>query len=145
MTATTEIKRGHRWKGGRKLLGDRYVLIRNPGHARAQSGYVYEHVLVAEQALGRPLSGKHPVHHVDENGMNNAGSNLVVCENGAYHKLLHKRKRAFEACGDPNAVFCYVCHGYDRQSEMHMYVTRTGNRIGNHRECRRVAATEIVS
>lgn len=49
-----------------------------------------EHVA---RVLGYALPRKAQVHHVDENPRNNANTNLVVCEDAAYHKLLHRRMR----------------------------------------------------
>jgi HNH endonuclease len=57
-------------------------------------GRVGLHVLVAEKALGKPLPKGAIVHHVDGNTLNNAPSNLVICQDQAYHCLLHKRQRA---------------------------------------------------
>ena len=54
------------------------------------------HRTIAEKALGKPLDSKHPVHHVDGDKTNNANSNLVICEDNAYHSLLHKRQRDLE-------------------------------------------------
>src|SRR3990167_9989532 len=47
------------------------------------------HILVAEKALGRPLPEGVEVHHHDENRQNNSNSNLVICQDVAYHRLLH--------------------------------------------------------
>lgn len=63
---------------------------------------VYEHVAVAETALGRRLPKGAHVHHIDENPRNNAPSNLVICQSAGYHKLLHLRARIVRAGGDPD-------------------------------------------
>jgi hypothetical protein len=85
-------------------------MVRAVGHPRAnKQGYVMEHILVAERALGKPLPPGAQVHHVDKDRTNNAPSNLVICEDAAYHQLLHNRMRAMDATGDPNTVRCGDC------------------------------------
>lgn len=46
------------------------------------------HIFVAEKILGRKLSKKEVVHHIDNNSINNDPSNLVVVTNSE-HKMLH--------------------------------------------------------
>jgi hypothetical protein len=53
----------------------------------------FEHVLIAEKALGKPLPKGAQVHHLNERKGDNRNRNLVVCPDDAYHKLLHKRAR----------------------------------------------------
>ena len=53
----------------------------------------FEHVLIAEKALGKPLPKGAQVHHLNERKGDNRNTNLVVCPDDAYHKLLHKRAR----------------------------------------------------
>lgn len=127
--------RHHKWNGGQRVGRNGYIEVRSPSHPRSHNGYVYAHVLVVEAALGRPLPGKHPIHHVDEARQNNTNGNLVVCENDAYHKLLHKRQRALDACGDANAIACKYCGDYSRQEDMHVFPTKTGNLVGYHPAC----------
>lgn len=50
-------------------------------------GYVYEHVVVAEQTLGRSLVGTEVVHHLDGDRANNQVTNLLVLERGQHAKL----------------------------------------------------------
>lgn len=98
---------------GRTHSPDGYVLVTCPvpGHPRAHGGrYILEHLLVAERALGRPLPRTVRVHHVNEIRTDNTPSNLVICENDAYHELLHVRARTLRAGGDPNSEkFCTGC------------------------------------
>lgn len=79
---------------------------------------VREHVLVAERALGRALPQGAVVHHVDENKSNNTPSNLVVCEDRAYHNLLHARIRALRETGHANHRPCRYCKRYDSPANL---------------------------
>lgn len=55
--------------------------------------YEYEHIRVAEAALGKKLPEGAEVHHLNKNKADNRPTNLVVCPDHAYHMLLHKRAR----------------------------------------------------
>lgn len=52
------------WRGGRTRHKAGDVMVRLPGHPRATSGrYVFEHILVAEELLGRYLLDGETIHH----------------------------------------------------------------------------------
>jgi DNA-binding XRE family transcriptional regulator len=53
---------------------------------------IYEHIVVMEKAIGRPLRKGEIVHHVNEDGHDNRPANLVLCENQAHHFRLHKEQ-----------------------------------------------------
>lgn len=84
---------GHpNWKGG--VIRDKhgYVLVYCPGHPRARSlgknrtpKYVLQHVLVAEQKLGRALLPKEVVHHRNGIPDDNRPENLEVFSTNAEH------------------------------------------------------------
>ncbi len=95
---------------------------------------IFRHVLIAEKALGRPLPPKAKVHHVDEDRSNDANGNLVICENQAYHQLLHRRMRALRACGHTTWRSCNVCHRYDDPANL--YVSPSGESVF-HQSCQR--------
>ena len=73
----------------------------------------YEHIRAVEAVLGYKLPSGARIHHVDYNGTNNIHENLVVCPSESYHKLLHIRQAAMEACGDPNWRKCMHCQRHD--------------------------------
>lgn len=122
-----------RWKGGRVTDPSGYVRLKLPAHPRAMpSGYVYEHIVVAEAANGRPLPKGVEIHHVNGDKGNNANSNLVVCPDRSYHLLLHMRTAALIATGDPNARVCRYCGQYGDQSDIRLV---SAKRRPEHREC----------
>lgn len=62
----------------------------------------------AECAFGHQLPSRAVVHHAD--GTRSESSPLVICEDAAYHRLLHVRMRVRAAGGDPNTDrICYTC------------------------------------
>lgn len=67
------------------------------------------HVELAENVLGRKIPQGVVVHHA-EGGFVGA---LVICENKAYHNLLHARMNAFAATHDPKKRKCKRCKQYD--------------------------------
>lgn len=64
------------------------VLFYLPDHPAAKKGFVYEHRLVVEKAIGRYLRRDEYVHHIDCDQANNAIENLVVLTD-AGHKKAH--------------------------------------------------------
>lgn len=81
---------------GNKIIKNRehgkgsHVLIRNPDHPRASiQGLVFEHILVAETMLDRPIEKKERVHHINCVKNDNRPENLFVCENDKEHFLIH--------------------------------------------------------
>jgi hypothetical protein len=130
------------WRGGRWVRRDGYVMVKAPDHPRADRvGYVLEHIPVAERALGRHLPERHPVHHVNEDPADNQPENLVICEDSAYHALLHQRARALRACGNPAWRICSLCKKYDAPENLYIHPTQNSAR---HRECYRAYRRQWV-
>lgn len=102
--------RPHGWRVG----NHGYVVMYDPTHPVAdRHGYVLQHAAIVAEALGHPLPPRACVHHVDEVRTNNANTNLVACENAAYHYLLHLRMRALAACGHADWRQCARCSRWD--------------------------------
>jgi hypothetical protein len=73
------------WKGG-KILVDGYMYIHAPDHPNAtKDGYMVEHRLVMEKKIGRLLSQKEVVHHIDGDKLNNKPHNLSLEESTGKH------------------------------------------------------------
>lgn len=87
------VKNSHKGNKYAKVRpnGGHHVLVLQHDHHRAnkRSGQVYEHILVAEEMLGRKLSKENVVHHINCVKSDNSPSNLVVCENQREHFLIH--------------------------------------------------------
>lgn len=73
-----------RQRGKPYLKAHGYVCLTINGRA------VYQHVHVAEMALGRSLRPGEVVHHINRNRSDNRPANLLVCSD-QYHRELHAR------------------------------------------------------
>ena len=117
-----EIKRTNDGRAMQRLL-----------HPRTrQVPYVFNYILVAEKALGKYLPLDAVVHHVDGNPTNDHPTNLVVCEDKSYHRLLHCRQRAHRESGNANWRLCYICHTYDAPENLKL---NPASRASYHRTC----------
>lgn len=105
------------------------------GHLRTHRDGKTElvHRIVVEDILGRRLPKDAVVHHINEDRADNRPQNLVVCENDAYHKLLHRRMRALAATGDANKRQCAYCREWDDREAMTDW-TASRNR-SYHKSC----------
>lgn len=106
----------NRWKGGRSVASNGYVLVRvGIGHHLADvRGYAYEHRVVAEGKLGRRLQPDEQVHHRDHNKQNNDPSNLEVVtaeEHRFEHRTVESERRR---PNEPNPRVSCACGCGDR-------------------------------
>lgn len=118
----------NQWKGGVTVDVFGYVRKLKAG------SYVGEHVLKSERALGRPLPAGAIVHHANEVKPDNRNSNLVICQDRAYHMLLHKRIRAYKATGSATAIKCTHCGVWGMAGDPTMRTHRSGTQ-SMHRTC----------
>lgn len=83
------------WKGGR-IIKDGYIQIKRP----AKRGYIYEHILIWEQAHGKSLPKGWVIHHYNGIKNDNRPSNLFA-KSKKQHRLvipeLQKRIQELEA------------------------------------------------
>ncbi|MGF6806255.1 hypothetical protein OKW30_001381 [Paraburkholderia sp. Clong3] len=73
--------------GNKGLTEQGYVVV-NLGRGKRQ----YEHILIAEKAIGRRLRRGEVVHHINTIRHDNRPQNLLVCTH-RYHLQLHARMR----------------------------------------------------
>jgi hypothetical protein len=93
MSAAHRGPRHPRWNGGRWEING-YIAVRvPPSHLfaamRIGAGYVYEHRLVMASSLGRCLSPKEVVHHINGVTSDNRIENLRLFESKAAHVSYH--------------------------------------------------------
>lgn len=90
--------------------GYRYVYAPNSVGAKTSGsykGYVFEHRLIMEKHIGRPLTDNEDVHHIDFNPLNNDITNLMLlskCEHSRLHHFLKGNIIKKEDCYDKTQV-----------------------------------------
>jgi hypothetical protein len=119
------------WKGGKyESLG--YLHVRIDSKRKHRNGYSLEHINIVENAIRKSLPEKAVIHHANGDKSDNRNENLVVCEDAAYHNMIHARKRALKECGHANWIKCPFCKKYDSKGNMYLYPSKTR---GHHRDC----------
>lgn len=112
--------------------GDRCRGIYKVGHAPIK-GYRFgqgkrSHVLKAELALGKPLPPGAEVHHINGD-KDNPNAKLVICQDSAYHALLHLRTKLLRAGGNPNTdAWCSRCKQPKPRSNFYIRKSSSGRK-----------------
>ena len=106
-------KTRHR-NGNRLINSQKYIIIYEPEHHRAaKSGFVLEHIVVAEKKIGRKLkyygrnhSNNEIIHHIDGCRTNNSPDNLFITNNKNHRKLHYSlEKMAYELFRKGKIIF----------------------------------------
>lgn len=94
----SDAHKGHfvkpsRFGGHKKKRSDGYVQIYNPTHPMAnKDGYVMEHILIMEEAIGRYITRDEVVHHKNHKRDDNRIENLELMTFKS-HARLHMKER----------------------------------------------------
>ena len=92
-----EYMRGEKncnWKGGKIKHTEGYICILKPNHPFChKDGYVMEHRLVMEKHLGRYLTSKERVHHINGKRDDNRIQNLIYFPTDPEHLKYHRKKK----------------------------------------------------
>jgi hypothetical protein len=104
------IKNG-KWKGGRSIASNGYVLIRvGVEHPLADvRGYAYEHRLVATQKIGRPLLPGEIIHHINGDKQDNRPDNIEVMPSIKHHMAHHRKRADLRDPDAPNPLVLCAC------------------------------------
>ncbi len=106
-----------RFVHGHQSRGVRRAYIRTYREIRLDGQNLRMHRVRAEAALSHPLPPAAVIHHPDRD-IWNADARLVICENQAYHRLLHARERIVKAGGNPNTdAICRRCQRVKPRTE----------------------------
>lgn len=85
------FRKPSKYGGAKKKRSDGYIIVFTPTHPQAtKDGYRLEHLLVAEEMIGRPLVSGEVVHHINGIKDDNRPENLMVMTAGnhmRYHML----------------------------------------------------------
>jgi len=102
LTKTTQQGLGH------FIDNDGYVRVGGlKGHPRAnRSNQVYEHILVVEELLGRRVTVKEQIHHLNQQRWDNRPENLVVCT-AREHADFHSGNKVHLHNGTNSSAFCF--------------------------------------
>jgi endogenous inhibitor of DNA gyrase (YacG/DUF329 family) len=132
-----------------------YRVIYLPDHPKAMksknwNGWVYEHVVIAEEQLKRSLRPEEVVHHLDFDRSNNRSTNLLVIERGQHAKLhmwLESGAPGWQQPGEnrvnsknPKSVYCSYCDK-QLQRDQEKFCSKQCAKISNRKVIRPDSST----
>ena len=139
-------KHNWNWNGGKSVNHGRPIILTR-GHPKTRKNpktgkgynYISEHILIAENALGKFLPLGVVVHHYTP-------EQLVICQDQAYHMLLHRCQRAYEACGHANWRKCWICKQWDDPVKLNISRKDTYHKdcLNLHRQRRKQIEGSII-
>lgn len=91
------------WKGGKRVNHNGYIEVRKPDHHRSRkNGYVFEHILIAENKIGRSITTSEDVHHINGDKTDNRECNLEVLSksNHAILTALERKEKNIHLCSN---------------------------------------------
>lgn len=94
-----------------------------PDHPSWKDGYQS-----FRKAIKAKISHQIEIHHFTPD-------QLVVCQDRAYHKLLHYRQKAYETCGHANWRKCRYCKKYDDPNNLSVIRRGNGRTETYHKNC----------
>ena len=88
----------YHWKGGRSKTSSGYILVYQPDHPRItpRHCYIFEHILVWEQAHGKPLPKGWVIHHLNGIKHDNRSQNLVALPNKKHYLVLQAKAKRIQ-------------------------------------------------
>lgn len=125
-----------------------YVVIYLPSHHKAMQndnwkGWVYEHIVIAEETLGRDIKEGEEVHHLDFNTKNNKPSNLIVLEIKQHVKLHKWMQRGFPIDREGKGIVlrCSIC-GKPLKEKLKYFCSEDCKTISRNKNCKMCNVTK---
>ena len=88
---------------------DYYVLTNNSNIHIKGTHFIFEHRYLMNIIFNGQLTNINIVHHIDNNGLNNNLSNLLVFESDKDHKRFHNSKNAYLIYNENTHLFNCLC------------------------------------
>ena len=133
----TKMKNKNRpkdWIGNEYYNSEGHVKVYAPNHSGSNKvGSILKSRMIVEDILGKSIPKNAEVHHVNNIKDDDRPTNYVLCQDRAYHMLLHQCQRALNACGHANWLKCPYCKQYDDPNNLYV---KPNKNIGYHRNCK---------